>query len=185
VRFMAGLDPGLTMAEVTGTVPADVVLNGAAAAETWQAVAAAGRRALSYQMMGATSRMIELATDHARTRVQFGRPVGSFQAVRHRLADAFVAREGAAAALELSWEADDERLAAMLAKSLAGRAARIAATQCQQVLAGLGFTAEHPFHRYLARVLVLDRLLGSAAELPAEIGARLASAGTIPRLAEL
>ena len=105
--------------------------------------------------------------------------------MRHRLADAFVAREGAAAALELAWEADDEQLAGMLAKSLAGRAARIAAAQCQQVLAGIGFTAEHPFHRFLARALVLDSVLGSAAELPAVIGARLISAGTIPRLVDL
>jgi hypothetical protein len=185
VRPVAGLDPALGLAEVTGSVPADALLSGEAAGQAWREVAAAGRRALGYQMLGAVSRMIELATEHARTRVQFGRPVGSFQAVRHRLAEAFVAREGAAAALELSWEADDEELAAMLAKSLAGRAARLAATHCQQVLAGLGFTAEHPFHRYLARALVLDRLLGSAAELPAEIGARLAAAGYIPRLAEL
>jgi acyl-CoA dehydrogenase-like protein len=185
VRPVAGLDPALGLAEVTGSVPADALLSGEAAGQAWREVAAAGRRALGYQMLGAVSRMIELATEHARTRVQFGQPVGSFQAVRHRLAEAFVAREGAAAALELSWEADDEELAAMLAKSLAGRAARLAATHCQQVLAGLGFTAEHPFHRYLARALVLDRLLGSAAELPAEIGARLAAAGYVPRLAEL
>jgi Acyl-CoA dehydrogenase, C-terminal domain len=185
VRPVAGLDPDLGLAEVTGSVPADAVLTGDAAKQAWRGVTAAGRRALGYQVLGAASRMIELAAEHARTRVQFGRPVGSFQAVRHRLAEAFVAREGAAAALELSWEADDEELAAMLAKSLAGRAARITATHCQQVLAGLGFTAEHPFHRYLARALVLDRLLGSAAELPAEIGARLAAAGRVPRLAEL
>jgi Acyl-CoA dehydrogenase, C-terminal domain len=185
VRPVAGLDPELGLAEVTGSVPADAVLTGEAAEQAWRGVAAAGRRALGYQMLGAASAMIGLATEHARTRVQFGRPVGSFQAVRHRLAEAFVAREAAAAALELSWEADDEELAAMLAKSLAGRAARITATHCQQVLAGLGFTAEHPFHRYLTRALVLDRLLGSAAELPAEIGARLAAAGRVPRLAEL
>jgi hypothetical protein len=185
VRLVTGLDPGLGLAEITGSVPADTVLNGPAGGQAWRAVAAAGRRALGYQMLGAVSRMIELATEHARTRVQFGQPVGSFQAVRHRLADAFVAREGAAAALERSWDADDEDLAAMLGKSLAGRAARLAAAHCQQVLAGLGFTAEHPFHRYLARALVLDRLLGSAAELPAEIGARLMASAAVPRLAEL
>jgi acyl-CoA dehydrogenase-like protein len=185
VRQVAGLDPELGLAEVTGSVPADAVLTGEAAGQAWRGVAAAGRRALGYQMLGAASAMIELATEHARTRVQFGQPVGSFQAVRHRLAEAFVAREGAAAALELSWETDDEEFAAMLAKSLAGRAARIAATHCQQVLAGLGFTSEHPFHRYLARALVLDRLLGSAAELPAVIGSRLTAAGHLPRLAEL
>jgi Acyl-CoA dehydrogenase, C-terminal domain len=195
-RLVAGLDPALALTEITlseitltrgataGTA-AEVVLVGEAAARRWQAVAAAGRRALGYQIVGAASAMIELAVGHARDRVQFGRPIGSFQAVRHRLADAFVAREGAAAALDLAWEADDERLASMLAKSLAGRAARIAGTQCQQVLAGVGFTAEHPFHRYLARTVVLDRLLGSAADLPAEIGAELAAVGAIPRLAEL
>jgi alkylation response protein AidB-like acyl-CoA dehydrogenase len=68
---------------------------------------------------------------------------------------------------------------------LAGRAARIAATQCQQVLAGIGFTAEHSFHRFLARALVLDSVLGSASELPTVIGAQLLSAGTIPRLVDL
>jgi hypothetical protein len=195
-RLVAGLDPALALTEITlpeitltkgeaASAAAEVVLAGEEAERRWQAVAAAGRRALGYQIVGAVSQMIELAVGHARQRVQFGRPVGSFQAVRHRLADSFVAREGAAAALDLAWDADDERLAGMLAKSLAGRAARIAATQCQQVLAGVGFTAEHPFHRYLARTVVLDRVLGSAAELPAEIGAELAAAGAIPRLAEL
>jgi hypothetical protein len=190
-RLVAGLDPVLALTEITlnpgaaAGPAAEVVLAAEEAERRWQAVAAAGRRALGYQIVGAVSQMIELAVSHARQRVQFGRPVGSFQAVRHRLADSFVAREGAAAALDLAWEADDERLAGMLAKSLAGRAARIAATQCQQVLAGVGFTAEHPFHRYLARTLVLDRVLGSAAELPTEIGGALAAAGAIPRLAEL
>jgi alkylation response protein AidB-like acyl-CoA dehydrogenase len=117
--------------------------------------------------------------------VQFGRPIGSFQAVRNRLADAHVARQGAASALESAWGVDDAFLAGLLAKSLAGRAARIAATQCQQVLAGIGFTAEHPFHRFMARALVLDSVLGSAAELPREIGAHLNSVGTIPRLVDL
>jgi alkylation response protein AidB-like acyl-CoA dehydrogenase len=188
---VAGLDPALALTEITLTPgaaagpAASVLLAGEEAARRWQAVAAAGRRALGYQIVGAVSQMIELAVGHASERVQFGRPVGSFQAVRHRLADSFVAREGATAALDLAWDADNERLAGMLAKSLAGRAARIAATQCQQVLAGVGFTAEHPFHRYLARAVVLDRVLGSASELPAEIGAELAAAGAVPRLAEL
>ena len=129
--------------------------------------------------------MIDLAVEHACHRVQFGHSIGSFQAVRNRLADAHVARTAAAAALELAWEADDEYLAGMLAKSLAGRAARITATHCQQVLAGIGFTAEHPFHRYVARALVLDSVLGSTTELRRAIGQQLVSAGTVPRLVEL
>ena len=185
-RRIEGLDPGLAMTEVTGVdVIADVIVAGTQAAAAWDAVATAGRLALGYQIIGAVGQMIDLAVDHARSRVQFGRPIGSFQAVRTRLADAHVAREGAAAALASAWDADDAVLAGLLAKSLAGRAARIAATQCQQVLAGIGFTAEHPFHRFLARALVLDSVLGSASELPTVIGARLISAGTIPRLVDL
>ncbi|MCV7352384.1 hypothetical protein H7K15_19875 [Mycobacterium parmense] len=185
-RRVDGLDPALPMTEVTGVdVPPDVILAGKQAAVAWDAVATAGRLALGYQIIGAVGRMIDLAVDHACSRVQFGRPIGSFQAVRTRLADAHVAREGAAAALALAWDADDAVLAGLLAKSLAGRAGRIAASQCQQVLAGIGFTAEHPFHRFLARVLVLDSVLGSASELPTVIGARLISAGTIPRLVDL
>jgi hypothetical protein len=185
-RLVEGLDPALAMTEITATaVPATTVLSGAPASTAWDAAAAAGRRALAYQILGAVGQMIDLAVAHARDRVQFGRPIGTFQGVRNRLADAYVAWKAAAATLELAWEADDEYLAATLAKSLAGRAARIAATQCQQVLAGIGFTAEHPFHRFLARALVLDSVLGSAAELPAAIGAHLASAAAIPRLVEL
>jgi hypothetical protein len=185
-RRVGGLDPALAMIEITGVdVTADVIVAGKRAVAAWDAVATAGRLALGYQILGAVGQMIDLAVDHARSRVQFGQPIGSFQAVRNRLADAHVAREGAAAALASAWDSDDAVLAGLLAKSLAGRAARIAATQCQQVLAGIGFTAEHPFHRFLARALVLDSVLGSAAELPTAIGAHLISAGTVPRLVEL
>ena len=185
-RRVGGLDPALAMTEITGgDVTADVIVAGERAAAAWAAVATAGRLALGYQILGAVGQMIDLAVDHARSRVQFGRPVGSFQAVRNRLSDAHVAREGAAAALASAWDTDDAVLAGLLAKSLAGRAARIAATQCQQVLAGIGFTAEHPFHGFLARALVLDSVLGSAAELPKAIGAHLISAGSVPRLVDL
>jgi hypothetical protein len=183
---VAGLDPALAMTEVGGAgVAVAVVSAGDQASALWNAVATAGRRALGYQIVGAVVTMIDLAVEHARNRVQFGRPIGSFQGVRNRLAEAHVACTAAAAALDLAWEADDEYLAGMLAKSLAGRSARIAATHCQQVLAGIGFTAEHPFHRYLARALVLDSILGSTAELCRAIGQQLVSAGTIPRLVEL
>jgi hypothetical protein len=185
-RLVAGLDPALGMVEVSASgLRATVLSAGPAAAAGWDAVVTAGRRALGYQIVGAATQMLDLAVAHARVRVQFGRPIGCFQAVRSRLADAYVAREAAAAALELAWEADDEYLAGMLAKSLAGRAARIAATHCQQVLAGIGFTAEHPFHHFLARALVLDSVLGSATELRRAIGAQLVAAETVPRLVEL
>jgi hypothetical protein len=185
-RAAAGLDPALAITELSAAgVAATVVSRGAQASMLWKAAATAGRRALGYQIVGAVGAMIDLAVEHACNRAQFGRSIGSFQAVRNRLAEAHVARTAAAAALEMAWEADDEYLAGMLAKSLAGRSARIAATHCQQVLAGIGFTAEHPFHRYLARALVLDSLLGSTTELRRAIGQQLVSTGTIPRLVEL
>jgi len=185
-RPIKGLDPTLQLKQVSAEgVPVTVLSAGPEARSLWNAVATAGRRALAYQITGAVGQMIDLAVAHARDRTQFGRPIGAFQAVRNRLADAYVAHEAAAAALESAWTADDEYLAGMLAKSLAGRAARIAGTHCQQVLAGVGFTAEHPFHRFLARALVLDSLLGSAAELRRTIGAYVAALGAIPRLVEL
>ncbi|MDT5096097.1 MAG: hypothetical protein QOH60_5460 [Mycobacterium sp.] len=185
-RVVSGLDPALGMTEVTADgIAATVVADGQQARTLGDAVVTAGRLALGYQIVGAVGKMIDLAITHARDRVQFGRPIGSFQGVRNRLADAYVAREAAVSALDMAWEADDPYLAGMLAKSLAGRSARIAATHCQQVLAGIGFTAEHPFHRYLARALVLDSVLGSAIELRRAIGAYAISTGNIPRLVEL
>src|SRR5207245_4705497 len=110
---------------------------------------------LAHELVGASRTMLQLARDHAVDRVQFGRPIASFQAVRHRLADSLVAIEAADAATGAWWEAPSP-VAAQLAKAVAGRSARIVTRHAQQVLAGMGFTQEHPFHRYLRRVLGLD-----------------------------
>lgn len=142
---------------------------------------AAGRRALGWWLVGLSRGMIGLARQHAVDRVQFGRPLASFQAVRHRLAEALVYTEGAEATLRAA--RDD--LGSLLAKAAAGHAALTAARHCQQVLGGIGFTAEHDLHRLIRRALVLDGLLGSARELTLEAGALLRSRGTAPRLAHL
>ena len=128
--------------------------------------------------------MLDLARQHAVDRVQFGRPVASFQAVRHRLAESLVQIEGAAAVVDVCGDETDPLLAA-LAKSLAGKAARATAGHAQQVLAGIGFTTDHPFQLRLKRVLTVDSLFGSASSLPAEIGAELLARGSAPRLVEL
>jgi len=114
--------------------------------------------------------MLELARRHALDRVQFGRPISSFQAVRHRLADSLVAIEAAAALLDAAWDEPSPAVAAM-AKAFAGHGASTAGRHCQQVLAGMGFTKEHPFHRYLRRTIVLDRLLGAGNDLTRQLGA--------------
>jgi len=142
---------------------------------------AAGRRALGWWLVGTSRAMLDLARSHALDRTQFGKPIAGFQAVRHRLAETFVAIEGAEAALLVA--TDD--LGSLLAKAAAGRAATIAARHCQQVLGGIGFTAEHDLHRHIRRALVLDGLLGSSRELTREAGAIIRSGGSAPRLVNL
>jgi Acyl-CoA dehydrogenase, C-terminal domain len=142
---------------------------------------AAGRRALGWWLVGASRAMLSLAREHALSRTQFGRPVASFQAIRHRLAETLVGIEGAEATLNAA--TDD--FTSLLAKAAAGQAALTAAKHCQQVLGGIGFTAEHDLHRHVKRALVLDSLLGSARELTRQAGAAVRAHGSAPRLANL
>jgi hypothetical protein len=150
----------------------------------WDDALIAGRRALATEIVAAGRVMLRLAREHALERVQFDRPIAQFQAVRHRLAETYFALEAADAAVVSAWDAPDP-LTAMLAKSLAGRGAAVAARHCQQVLAGIGFTSEHAFHRYAKRALVLDGLLGSSTRLPREIGSTLLATRQLPRLLDL
>ncbi len=147
----------------------------------------AGRLAVGWWLVGSGRAMLSLARRHALDRVQFGRPIGSFQAIRHRLAETLVAIEGAEATLQAAPAAPDDPggLAALLAKAASGQAALTAARHCQQVLGGIGFTAEHQLHRHIKRSLILDGLLGSTRELTREAGAALRAHGFAPRLAQL
>jgi Acyl-CoA dehydrogenase, C-terminal domain len=151
---------------------------------------AAGHRALGWWLVGTSRAMLGLARQHAVDRVQFGRHISSFQAIRHRLAEALVAIEGAEATLLTAGDIPEDpdashALACLLAKAAAGQAALTAARHCQQVLGGIGFTAEHPLHRHVKRSLILDGLLGSSRELTRQAGAALKVRGTAPRLAQL
>jgi alkylation response protein AidB-like acyl-CoA dehydrogenase len=153
-------------------------------AAAWEAAVASGRRAVSRQIAGASRAMLELACTHALERVQFGRPIARFQAVRHRLADALVAVESLEAAVAAAGDEPNADTAA-LAKAIAGRTARIVAAQCQQVLAGIGFTTDHPFHRFLKRTMALEGLFGTADEIVVELGRQLLAARRVPTLIEL
>ncbi|MGO9158078.1 acyl-CoA dehydrogenase family protein [Mycobacterium sp.] len=148
------------------------------------AALAAGRQAVGWWLLGASRAMLALARQHALDRVQFGRHIGSFQAIRHRLAETLVAIEGAEATLHTA-SAEPDELASLLAKAAAGQAALTTARHCQQVLGGIGFTAEHQLHRHIKRSLILDGLLGSARELTKEAGVALRAKGFAPRLAQL
>lgn len=154
------------------------------ASDRWEHAVAFARRALACELTGASRTMLDLARAHAAERVQFGQPIGRFQAVRHRLADALVAIEAAEAALDAA-AADPGSETAALAKAIAGNTARAVATHCQQVLAGIGFTTDHPFHRFLKRTMVIDGLFGSADDLTVDIGRRLLATRKVPKLIEL
>jgi hypothetical protein len=145
---------------------------------------AEGRRAVAWWLVGSARTMLSLARQHALDRVQFGRPIASFQAVRHRLAETLVAIEGAEATLGLPGDENPD-LTGLLAKAAAGKAALSAAKHCQQVLGGIGFTEEHDLSHHVKRVLVLDGLLGSSRELTRKAGAGLRARGSAPRLANL
>ncbi len=132
---------------------------------------------------------VETASDYAKVRVQFGRPIGQFQAVKHALADMLVASEQSAA---VAWEAaaawsedptehpDDESraLSAAIAGDIALDAAAHCAKKCIQVLGGIGFTWEHDAHFYLKRAMANLQLVagGDIGALDHEVAA-LAVAG--------
>jgi alkylation response protein AidB-like acyl-CoA dehydrogenase len=172
-----GLDPGLGLVEVTGSLERDS-LAGASLVD-WSASVAAGQLALGHELVGASRAMLELARVHALERMQFGRPIASFQAVRHRLAESLVAIEAASALLAAAWDEPDPVIAAM-AKAVAGRSARTVARHSQQVLAGIGFTTEHTFHHYFRRIVVLDQLLGANSELTRRLGGDALVTGSLP-----
>lgn len=177
-----GVDPkaGLQSIRVEGSAAGATRVDPA----MWPSAVALGRRAVAHQIAGASRAMLELACTHAKERVQFGRPIARFQAVRHRLADALVAVEALEAALTAAREQANSDTAA-LAKAVAGRTAHTVARHCQQVLAGIGFTMDHPFHRFLKRALALEGLFGSADEIVLDVGRRLLAERCVPTLIEL
>jgi hypothetical protein len=182
VRAVRGIDPGAGLHRVRVEVGAvDATRLDPAA---WRSAVALGRRAAAHQMSGSSRAMLELARGHALERMQFGRPIARFQAVRHRLADALVAIEALEAALTAAREEPNPDTAA-LAKAIAGRTAHTVARHCQQVLAGIGFTVEHPFHRFLKRTLALEGLFGSADAIVLDVGRRLLTERRAPTLIEL
>ena len=116
-----------------------------------------------------------LAVDYAGTRIQFGEPIGKFQAVRHILA---WARTDRAAIEAVALSARDLDVHAPprfdeIVKALAGRNGRRACERALQVFGAIGFTAEHEHHHFHSRVLALDSILGSSADLTHGLGAWL------------
>jgi alkylation response protein AidB-like acyl-CoA dehydrogenase len=124
--------------------------------------------ALAAEQVGGAQRVLELAVQYAKDRVQFGRPIGSFQAIKHRCADMLVEVESARSAMYYAaWAAGagDPELPAVasLAKSYCSEAYFHAAAQNIQIHGGIGFTWEHPAHLYFKRAKSSELLFGDPA----------------------
>ncbi|MBV8692469.1 MAG: acyl-CoA/acyl-ACP dehydrogenase [Actinobacteria bacterium] len=121
--------------------------------------------ALANEQVGGAQRCMEISVDYAQNRIQFGRPIGSFQAVKHRCADMLVQVEMAkSAAYYANWcaatESDDLAVAAPMAKSYCSEAYFRIASDTIQVHGGIGFTWEHPAHLYFKRAKSAELLFG-------------------------
>ncbi len=133
-----------------------------------------GSALLAVEQVGAAQHLLDLSVDYARNRLQFGRPIGSFQAVKHRLADDLVAVEHArSTAYHAIWAltdgSDDSELAVSIAQAICSAAFTRVATDTIQVHGGIGFTWEHQAHLYYKRAYTDAALLGSAEEHRARV----------------
>ncbi|SQD95974.1 MULTISPECIES: acyl-CoA dehydrogenase family protein [unclassified Parafrankia] len=122
--------------------------------------------ALASEQIGGAARCLELAVDYAKVREQFGRPIGSFQAIKHKCAALLVEVESARSAVyhaNAALAADDpeETVAAAVASAYASRAFTLAAKECIQIHGGIGFTWEHDAHLFLRRAKSSELFFGA------------------------
>jgi alkylation response protein AidB-like acyl-CoA dehydrogenase len=144
--------------------------------------------ALAVEAVGIGERALELGVEHAGSRRQFGRPIGVYQAVSHKLADTYVETELARSlAYWAAWcvaENDEQApIAAAAAKSFAAEAAVAACERSIQVHGGIGFTWEHVLHRYYKRALGIEAFAGFPAAHRAEVASAVLEAAPLVRAA--
>jgi alkylation response protein AidB-like acyl-CoA dehydrogenase len=146
---------------------------------------------LSAEQLGGAARMLEITVEYARTRIQFGRAIGSFSTIKHRCADLLVEVEAARSVVWHGlWSAahDPATLpaAAALARAVASDAYRSVTTASVQIQGGIGFTWEHPTHLYLKRAKSSQLLFGAPAKHRAALAALVGVTGaaTVPLPAE-
>jgi alkylation response protein AidB-like acyl-CoA dehydrogenase len=188
---LATLD--LTRSQATvhfSDAPARLVADSGEAPRVIEHALHVGSALLAVEQVGAARHLLDLSVDYAKTRLQFGRPIGSFQAVKHRLADLLVDLEHArSAAYHAVWAltdgSDDPALVASIAQATASAAFVRVATDTIQVHGGIGFTWEHQAHLYFKRATTDAALLGSPEQhrsRVAELVLDTASADRPPRV---
>ena len=121
----------------------------------------------SAEMLGAARRCLDMSVDYVKVREQFGQPIGSFQAIRHRCAEMLLAAEKSHAAVyyaawALDAGAEDAAMAASVCKAYVSEAARDVCGDAIQVHGGIGFTWEYDLHLYFKRAKALEPMFGDA-----------------------
>ena len=181
---MVGIDPGARWSEMRldGVAVADDAVVGqvGGARSLLDALLRRAAVASSAEMLGAARRCLDMSVEYAKVREQFGQPIGSFQAIRHRCADMLLAAENAHAAVYYAaWALDagveDAAMAASVCKSYVSEAARQVCGDAIQVHGGIGFTWEYDLHLYFKRAKALEPLYGDA-EYHRELIVRLVAA---------
>jgi alkylation response protein AidB-like acyl-CoA dehydrogenase len=179
VEAVEALDASRPLARLTldvVRVDADRVLGepGAATAAAIRRAVEVAVTALAMETVGAAQAIFDVTLDYAKQREQFGVPIGSFQAIKHKFADMLVALERARAtsyfaALTIAEDEDRRSLAASMAKAAAGDCAALLAKEGIQIHGGIGYTWEHDMHLYVRRVKSNAQLFGNAAQHRARV----------------
>lgn len=157
---------------------ADVIAQGDDASELWRQMTLRAGASLALEAVGIAQRALEMAIEHAGSREQFGKKIGSYEAVSHKVSDTYMATELARSLAHwAAWcvaESDEQATVAVAAaKSAAGDAAIAACENAIQVHGGMGFTWEHPLHRYYKRAEWIAAFGGSGAAQRRTIAASL------------
>jgi alkylation response protein AidB-like acyl-CoA dehydrogenase len=180
VQPQPSLDVTVPMHAVTFSgAEVDGVAEGEVAASMLARLTAVGALLAAAESVGAMSRMLDDARAYASERRQFGRTIGSYQAVRHILADMYVRQASAwstvlYAAAALDDDLPEAQRTAAVAKAYVARAAREVAHGALQVFGGIAFTQEHRSHRFLRRIVVREQQFGDAAHHERVLGRALA-----------
>ena len=180
------LDPSLQPALVQfDRVSAEPLVEGPDAAQLVESLGAVAGVLAAAEAVGAAAAVLDLASAYAAQRRQFGNTIGSFQAIRHLLADMYVGVESSWSSVLYAAAALDERepdslRTASIAKAYAGRVTRDVAHGALQVFGGIAFTAEHPAHRFLRRITVRGVQFGSPREHERSLGRSLAQGLEVP-----
>jgi alkylation response protein AidB-like acyl-CoA dehydrogenase len=165
---VVSLDMTRQLCDITfDDAPAVLVTSGAQAKAAITAGLTAGAGMLAAEQLGVAQRCLDMTVAYVKERRQFARPVGSFQAIKHRLADLWVEVAQARAASRyaadcLASGSGDVPVAVALAKAYCSDIAVHAAQECVQLHGGIGFTWEHPAHLFLKRAKADSLALGTA-----------------------